>query len=226
MESNLLFVIASLIFILGYLIAFFIDHLPLSLRSAGKILDVFPLSTLRATQIMMANRLGAVLFFTSSGFLVDIGSTMEDFLLLFSLSWLFLGLLSLIYILLWKSFFVFISKYLLAINEPIAQVKSLNFSLKYTFTNYPFIFNTLGVSIPIISASLFPEFRASLLQIGFAFNSIASLLLIFVIEPKFVSHISNDEPQKADKFHQELIYSKSIILFLSGFSTVILYVLI
>ena len=46
MESNLLFVIASLIFILGYLIAFFIDHLPLSLRSAGKILDVFPLSTL------------------------------------------------------------------------------------------------------------------------------------------------------------------------------------
>ena len=127
MESNLLFVIASLIFILGYLIAFFIDHLPLSLRSAGRILDVFPLSTLRATQIMMANRLGAVLFFTSSGFLVDIGSTMEDFLLLFSLSWLFLGLLSLIYILLWKSFFVFISKYLLGINEPIAQVKSLNF---------------------------------------------------------------------------------------------------
>lgn len=226
MKYDTLYIVSSSIFILGYLIAFFIDHLPLSLRSVGKLLDLFPLSTLRATQIMMANRFGAVLFFISSGFLVDIGGSTKYFLLLFSVSWLLLGSISFIYILKWRNVFTLISKYMFGVAKPEVNIKTINFSINFTFTNYPFIFNTLGVSIPIISASIFPEFRASLLQIGFAFNSIASLLLIFVIEPKFVSHISNDQTQKADDFHQELIYSKSILLLISsliGFIVFMLY---
>ncbi|MFL2693697.1 MAG: hypothetical protein ACJ0G1_08320 [Gammaproteobacteria bacterium] len=51
---------------------------------------------------------------------------------------------------------------------------------------------------------------------GFLFNSIATLLLVFVVEPKFVGHIANDEGEIADQYHQRLIFSKAMILLTLG----------
>lgn len=212
-NQNLIF-FATLIFIFGYLVAFFIDHIPWSLRVVGKKLNKFPLSTLRCTQILMMNRFGAAFCFTSAGFLVDVGTTINEFFLYFAIAWGLLGIASLVYIIKWKIVFKFLANNMLGDTILDPDVSNVKFSLKYVMLNYPFIFNTLGASIPILSASVFPEYRGLLLQLGFVFNSIASLLLVFILEPIFMNHIGNDEQEEADFYHQKFIISKTILLFI------------
>tara|TARA_B100000900_G_C20578494_1_gene716386 strand:+ start:1353 stop:2042 length:690 start_codon:yes stop_codon:yes gene_type:complete len=209
-----LILFAQVVFIIGYVVAFFIDHFPWSLRVVGKKLNKFPLSTLRSTQILMVNRFGAAFCFTSAGFLVDAGTTINEFYLYFAITWGLLGTASFVYITNWKIVFKFLANNMLRVTIVNPDVKNLKFSLKYTLLNYPFIFNTLGASIPILSASFFPEYRGLLLQLGFVFNSISSILLVFVLEPIFMNHIGNDELEEADFYHQKFIISKTILLFM------------
>ena len=223
LSNQYLIIFAEVVFILGYMVAFFIDHMPWSLRVAGNMLGKFPLSTLRSTQILMVNRFGAAFCFTSAGFLVDAGIRMHDFLLLFAIAWGLLGLASLIYILQWPKVFELLSFHFLGVVSSKHKVSKVKFSFGYAMVNYPFIFNLLGASIPILSASAFPEFRGLLLQLGFLFNSIASVLLVFVLEPIFMSLISNDQQEEADFYHQKFIISKTLLLFVSSISGLLGY---
>lgn len=207
--------LGQIIFIFGFIFAFFIDHLPLSFRIVGYKTDAFPVSTLRSTQVMIFNRFGAALFFTSAGFLVDLGVSPKEFSSLFSLSWILLGLLTLLYIKSWKTISAFLAVKF-SPNKDDFSVNLVGFTIRDFLTNFPFFFNLLGISAPVILAAFFPDFRGTFLQMGFLFNSIATLLLVFVVEPKFVGHIANDEGEIADQYHQRLIFSKAMILLTLG----------
>lgn len=214
---------AEVVFILGYLLAFFIDHIPWSLRVTGNLVGQFPLSTLRSTQILMVNRFGAAFCFTAAGFLVDAGIGVNRFFLLFSIAWGLLGALTLIYILHWPKVFTLLSVHLLGVAATKNQVAKIEFSFGYVWINYPVVFNLLGAAIPILSAAAVPEIRGLLLQLGFVFNSIASLLLVFVLEPIFMSHISANNQEEADFYHQRFIISKTLLLFVASFIGFVFY---
>ena len=205
--------LGQIIFVIGFIFAFFIDHLSLSFRIVGYKTDTFPISTLRSTQVMIFNRFGAALFFASSGFLVDLGVSPKDFLLLFSLAWFLLGILTLLYIKSWKTVSAFLADKFSSGKNDIS-INVIDFRIKDLLTNFPFLFNLLGISAPVMLASFFPDYRASMLQLGFLFNSIATLLLVFVLEPKFIAHLADDESEAADQYHQQLIFSKAMILLL------------
>jgi hypothetical protein len=209
--TNIEFIV-QVVFVGGFVFAFFIDHIPLSLRVVGFKLDAFPLSTLRSSQIMILNRFGAAFFFTSAGFLVDIGISPERFLALFSLAWALVGFLSLLYIRCWRTIYKFTAFYAFGNKNAVPDTRVIKFTFRDVLINYPFLFNLIGISIPVIAASYFPDFRGTLLQIGFLFNSIATLLVVFVVEPKFIGHISNDEAGLADEYHQRLLTSKALLL--------------
>ena len=202
----------QLLFVGGFIFAFFIDHIPLSLRIIGAKVGAFPLGTLRSTQIMVLNRFGAAFFFTSAGFLVDIGFSPERFLALFSLAWALVGFLSLLYIRSWTTVYKLMAFYVFGSEHAVSETRVIKFTFRYVLINYPFLFNLIGITIPVISASFFPDFRGTLLQIGFLFNCIATLLVVFVVEPKFIGHILNDEAGLADDYHQRLITSKALLL--------------
>ena len=207
--------LAATIFFLGFIFSFFVDNFPLSLRVLGHRLDKFPISTLRSTQVMVLNRFGTAFFFASAGFLVDIGFGPGGFLILFSMTMIISGLLTLLYIRKWKLISMSFLKYVFSSKE-ILKTRVASFSIKRILINYPCLFNLIGLSAPIILASLFPDYRGTLLQLGFLFNSISTLLVVFVIEPKFINHISSNDYELADLYHQELIISKGSILIMMG----------
>ena len=161
---------------------------------------------------MVLNRFGAAFFFTSAGFLVDIGVSSERFLVLFSLAWAMVGFLSLLYIRSWRTVYKLAAFYVFGSENGGSDTSVIKFTFRDVLINFPFIFNLIGISIPVMAASYFPDLRGGLLQIGFVFNSIATLLVVFVVEPKFVGHISNDEAGLADQYHQRLITSKALLL--------------
>lgn len=208
--------VAEIFFVVGFIFAFFVDHLPLSFRVLGFKLELFPISTLRSTQIMILNRFGAAFFFTTSGFLVDTGASVDDILFLFSVAWLTLGVVSFFYIRSWTSVARFLSKIVFGVNESDVKTSIVSVTWRDALVNYPFFFNLAGISLPVLAASVFPHYRATLMQAGFVFNSVATLLLVFVIEPRFVSYISDKKGEQADHFHQKLIFSKAIILLTGG----------
>jgi hypothetical protein len=202
----------QILFVGGFVFAFLIDHIPLTLRVVGLRLDAFAESTLRSTQVMILNRLGAAIFFTSAGFLVDVGTSPQRFLALFSLASALAGFLCLMYIRNWGATSKLVAFYVFGSKNDVYNPKVINFTFRDVLLNYPLLFSLLGIGIPVISASAFPDFRGTLLQIGFVFNSISTLLVVFVIEPKFIKHISNDEYGPADDYHQRLVTSKSLLL--------------
>lgn len=208
---------AEFMFIFGFVVAFFIDHLPWSFRVAGIALEKFPLSTLRSTQILMVNRFGAAFCFTAAGFLVDAGLSVEGFIYYFSLAFGILGVITLLYYLCWQTVYTLVARIFLGTQAHRAEVTRVPFSIRHIVINYPFIFNILGVSAPIISAAAMPDYRGFLLQLGFIFNSIASVLVVFVLEPVFVKHISNNDVGAADAFHQKFILSKAMLLIIFSF---------
>lgn len=217
---------AQILFVCGFVFAYLIDHITLSLRVVGLRLDAFAKSTLRSTQIMILNRLGAAIFFTSAGFLVDIGTSTQQFLALFSLASALAGFLCLIYIRSWGATSKLVAFYVFGAKNNVFNAKVVNFTFRDILLNYPVLFSLLGIGIPVISASVFPEFRGTLLQIGFLFNTISTLLVVFVIEPKFIKHISSDEYGLADDYHQRLIISKSLLLLsMSCFAWLVIYLM-
>jgi hypothetical protein len=208
--------LAQFIFIIGFVFAFFIDNFPLSFRVLGHKFNAFPISTLRSTQVMILNRFGTAFFFASAGFLVDSGFTSTKFLFLFAFTMLTSGFLTLLYIRSWKSISNSFAFYIFKkTNYP--EVEVIEFSMKDIFINYPCFFNLLGLSFPIISAAFYPDYRGTLLQLGFLLNSISSMLVVFVIEPRFIKHISDDNQYLADFYHQKLLTSKALILSSMGF---------
>tara|TARA_B100001248_G_C27359384_1_gene445547 strand:+ start:773 stop:1444 length:672 start_codon:yes stop_codon:yes gene_type:complete len=212
----------QLIFIFGFVITFFLDNnITLSLRVIGKKLDAFPEGTLRSTQILLLNRVGAAFFFTSAGFLVDVGLGPREFLILFSISWFLLSILSFLYVKKWVVVSNFLAVYLFKERKAFKK-RVISFSFSYLPINFPFFFFLVGVSVPVILAAFFPDFRGTLLQLGFLFNGLASMLLVFVIEPKFINHISNNDHDLADELHQKLIFSKALILMMMSFINIII----
>lgn len=213
-------IIAQVMFVLGFVVAFFIDHLPWSLRVAGCALGEFPKSTLRSTQILMVNRFGAAFCFTSAGFLVDAGFGTRIFVGYLSLAFGVLGFLTLLYLLFWPTMYTLIGRVFLGIPTTTCSVKRIPFSIRHLFVNYPLIFNMLGVAVPIISAAAVPDYRGSLLQLGFIFNSVSSILLVFFLEPVFVGFISENDTEAADTFHQRFLMSKALLLLFFSFAGV------
>ena len=216
----------QILFVAGFTFAYFIEHIPLSLRITGLNVGDFPLGTLRSSQIMILNRLGASIFFVSAGLLVDLGASPKQFLALFSITWALLGFLSLIYIRNWRATSKFIIYYIFDNKKAESDSTVIKFNLKDVLMNYPFLLHLFGASVPVILASFFSDYRGSLLQIGFVFNSIATILVVFVIEPKFIGYISNDENGLADIYHQRLIFSKALLLLsMSCISGVIIFLI-
>lgn len=205
--------------IVGLITTFAADVLPMSLRTVGAMVDEFPLSTLRTNQVMIVNRFGGAVTFACSGLMVDLGHGVDSFLLVFSIAWWLLALICLAYALSWRAISAWLAGRALGQDTIGLEVVLVRPNIRWSFKNYPHVFNILGVSLPIVAASLVPEFRGVLLQLGFIFNSLATFLFLFVIEPKFIKLIADKNPHDADRYQQQLLISKAYIFGFAGMLT-------
>jgi hypothetical protein len=120
-----------------------------------------------AMKVMVLNRVFIVMYFSSVGFLIDTGVSGHHLALTFAFSYFCLTLANIVtYKLRFK------------------KLKGLFVNFESKIFLVAVYFNLMGLTIPFLISSHFPEYRLTLSNLSFIFNSIFTVLMVFVIEKK------------------------------------------
>ena len=198
-------VFAFLGFFCGFVCSFGVDGVTMLIRANAAQRNKFASGTLSVQKIMLINRIGAAIMFMSIGLIVDVGISITAVTLLISVSFIFLGVF-------------FILKFLhVESSLKSGQISGVcqNNSHKLLI-GYPYIFNCLGLALPVTSAILYPDFRATLIQSGFLLNSIATLLNVYIIEGRFIGLIEDKKNDEAMLYAAMIGISRGVILIVNG----------
>lgn len=205
------FLLSSLL-VLMLIFAFLGDLLQYAVRIISSAMNQPNLSTHLVTLTMLINRFGAALALLIIGFMIDIGVSIRDFLSIYILFVLILGISYLL-----KAKFpnfglkltiAFITRYY-AINcgnalsyKAESQVSKVKPSIAIIFS-----ISLLGFLLPSLLASAFPDYRATLLQSGFILNSIATLYSALKIEKNLT--LTMNDGNNDDKWFAYCEFMKS-----------------
>jgi hypothetical protein len=199
--------------LLGLFIAIFTDHLQTIAKYRGAKRDSIASGYNQAMKIMVLNRIGAVLYFLFLSFSIDNGVDTNE--LKFGL-----GAVSVI-----CAVPVLLTFLLLDRKLPVNNIYRV-INLK----NYPFkimmavfiatIFNILGLTIPWIAASIFPDLRLTLANTSFLFNTIFTVINVFYIEQKLASIIDTSHGS-LENFTSGLIIARAGALAVAGSSLLV-----
>lgn len=148
-----------------------------------------------AMKVMVINRVGAVLFFLLIAINIDNGIAPRILVNGFSIA-ILITCLPTALILFWAH----------------QRVKKENFELQYSgkfnWLNRIFvatfaatIFNLMGLTIPLIAGATYPEFRLTLANTSFLFNTTYTVINVFYIESAFAKLLDS----KKDKVNEFVV---------------------
>jgi hypothetical protein len=184
----------------GLFIALATDQAQILAKHYGAIFKNIAQGYNAAMKIMVINRVGAVLFFLATAYSIDLGAARYDLTLHYIIA---LSLLLLASILLSISF----NKRYLAGTPTITENKELKNIINLSIIAS--LFNTLGLTIPFLLASTYPEYRLTLSNTGFLFNTIFTILNVFFIENRLARLIDSNNPTLT-WFASKLIISRTL----------------
>ena len=164
--------LALVLSVIGLLIATFMEQIQLVMKYFGATKGRVAWGYNLAMKVLVVNRLGAVCFLLFMGFSIDAGTPARSVTLAFAIGFAILTVLNLS-IGLWFHNRASVSK------AGKATQAERQFAALSAIAGG---FNLLGFSIPLILGSLYPEFRLTLANLSFIFNSVCTVLIVFVIE--------------------------------------------
>ena len=162
----------------GLLIATFTEQLQLYAKYRGAELSTVAAGYNNAMKIMVFNRLGAVFYFLLVAMAIDFGTGPTKLTYFMGAVMLVLAVCS-------------FTMLLILGNEeevPGASLFSslcglkLKGQLVVVMSLVATIFNLMGLTIPMILGAYFPEYRLTLVNTGFLFNAVFTLVSVFIIE--------------------------------------------
>lgn len=171
-------------------------------KIAGGLINKNGLAANYALKTLLFNRFGATLFFPIVAYYVDSGAKPDDIAMLMLVGMILLCTATMILLVYYENI---IGKYMRIINKNYAKestqlilYEDLSFSKNNKFYFLVFgagIFGHLGILAPILVASIIPEFRLTVSQFGFLFNSVFSVITIYYIDAK-ISRFCENEQEK------------------------------
>lgn len=169
----------ALFFIFGFLLCYSCESLTLIIRLAFKSFNKESLGMYYITLVMLGTRIGASLYFPAGAFLVDTGIGYIFIMKIFILSTILIIVVLYIFSKKVNAIIDFISEMLRLDSSLIIDNNTRQLKLIYSV---PIFFNALAVIIPLSIATLYPDYRATIIQLGFVVNSIGTVMNVFIIE--------------------------------------------
>ena len=143
-----------------------------------------------AMKLMVVNRFGTISFLLATGLLIDQGATPNEVIKI-----ALIAVLGVVFITSGLNYYV----YRLSLNsvfmELDSQIESSRGSkLVFATAYFATILNISGLVVPLAFASQYPEYRLTLANTGFLFNTAFTLINVFVIEAVLAGKIDNEDP--------------------------------
>ena len=191
----------------GLFIAIFTDHLQSIAKYKGAKRNSIASGYNRAMKIMVFNRVGAVLYFLFLSFSIDNGVGTDQ--LKFGL-----GAISIICAV--PVLLTFLQLDRSSFFDGAGDKKKNKYPIRIMFATFiATSFNNLGLTIPWITASIFPDFRLTLVNTSFLFNTIFTIINVFYIEQKLATIIDTNHSSLED-FTSGLIFARAAALAFTG----------
>lgn len=170
---------------IGLLIATVVEHFQIVIKYYGGIRGKVASGYSQAMKIMVVNRLGAVLFLLFMGLTIDSGISPQAITYAFAISFLILTTFSFFFAIWFKR----------SETDRIITKRSASAIRFAWISGTAGAFNLLGFAVPLILASVFPDFRLTLANLSFIFNSVFTLLAVFFIESKMAELIDENSDE-------------------------------
>jgi hypothetical protein len=202
--------LAALFFIFGFALCYSSESFTLIIRLTFKAIDKESLGMFYITMVMLGTRLGASLYFPAGAFLVDSGLDYSFILTIFIISTLFTSVV--FYLMSAKTVFI-VNKIGMKFSTDkisITPYKSSKLKLVYSL---PIFFNGLAVVVPLCIATFFPDYRATIIQMGFVVNSIGTIMNVFIIE-KYIAQSLQNSVEFGSTAIKEILKARAIGLLL------------
>lgn len=225
-EMMLMIGCAALIFML-YL-TFLGDLLQYVFRTITSILGHPNLSNHLTSLAMLGSRVGASVGLLIIGFFIDTGVKYYVLFFVYITFTILLGITYMIIAVFTESaisyVLFFINRYYkLQITFEINKHTNVGWKNPKIDIMLVFSIGLLGFLIPSISASLMPEFKATLLQTGFILSSFSTLYFTLVIEKKLVLILNSSSDYEKLKSYKIFMYSRAVGCFFSALFLLVLF---
>jgi hypothetical protein len=195
-------IITIIFFSINIGIALIIETTSWSVRSLSNI-NSNGIFIARTNIYLYGGRFFMLFFSAGLGYVVDNGSTAKNILLLISISYMSAGLLHSL---------LLIHKYNIFISSLVAKFLGLTIRKKYQSNNYKnntikintllsTVFFTGALMAPFMMASIFPQYRMTMVSLGQIINSIGTLILLFFVDPKLYKLMDEDKLFGSIKFY-------------------------
>jgi len=185
-DSSLFLSLAAL----GLAMAIIVEHVQLLAKyngaRAGKVAKGYTM----AMKILLLNRIGTVLYFLFIAIAVDMGNTSATITYYFIYALVAVAVANIL-VTLW-----FLKGK--GLYGSLFRLKDISFLALLAAFIAP-LFGLLGLTIPILLSADNPEFRLTLANTGFLFNSIFSLINIFFVE-SYIAKLIDENNEKLSRF--------------------------
>ncbi|NDW23205.1 hypothetical protein [Alteromonas hispanica] len=151
-----------------------LEHYQIYIKSSLSIKGTIAKGYNSAMKIMVVNRLFIVSYYFIFGFLIDYGVAFREFVVPLIFSLFFLCIANLLMARRYRSTAI------IDASERVGNVWN-TLSISNAVATY---FNLLGIIIPLLIASILPEYRLTLSNSSFLFNTAFVLINVFVIESR------------------------------------------
>lgn len=165
------------------LVAQFLEHCQIYVKSNSSFKGTIAKGYNDAMKIMVVNRLFIVSYYFIFGFLIDYGVDFSEFFYPLLLSLLLLAVSNTYLSARYRRKIRSSSKSANLLPPILNKLSMTNAAATY--------FNLLGIVIPLLVASLLPEYRLTLSNSSFLFNTVFVLLNVFIIENRLADIYDN-----------------------------------
>jgi hypothetical protein len=173
----------------GLVLAILTDHLQILAKYQGAVKQRVAGGYNLAMKIMVINRFGAVMYFMLIAFNIDNGLSFMKLAigLAFAVGSLVIPTLALIF---------WLQRRAGATGSLLVRLDTSNWPKTITFASFlATSFNLLGLTIPWIAGAAYPDFRLTLANSSFVFNTIYSIINVFYIEHAFARLVDSRSTQ-------------------------------
>ena len=173
----------------GLALAIFSDHLQVIAKYHGATKHLVASGYNQAMKVMVVNRIGAVLYFVLLAYNID--NRLDPSVLKFGLGvTILLSILPTIGVLAW------LQKRFNELEVTHSIINSKIWDKKIVVaTFFATLFNLFGLTLPWIAGATFPEWRLTLANTSFIFNTIFTVINVFYIENRLAYLIDTKETE-------------------------------
>lgn len=191
----------------GLVISLCMEQSQIVAKTRGAVAGKIATGYMSAMKIMIVNRMGTIIYMFFLSLSIDIGITNRTLLTV--------AILSCLGVLVYNIFLVTHRTRILLVTKPAPNERVWNFLVqggcRYSIASYgATLCNILGLTLPLLLANTFPNYRLSMANTGFLLNVFFTLINVLILETRYAEILDRGSRRRAYIFSVKIFVTRAL----------------